>query len=63
MESCNAVIQAVKTYGQTGQLHYMKVKGIVDRDRRSDSEVEKLKSQNIFVPKVAEVESLFLCRK
>ena len=51
MESCNAVIQAVKTYGQTGQLHYMKVKGIVDRDRRSDSEVEKLKSQNIFVPK------------
>ena len=38
----------------------MKVKGIVDRDRRSDSEVEKLKSQNIFVPKVAEVESLFL---
>lgn len=60
MESCNAVIQAVKTYGQTGQLHYMKVKGIVDRDRRSDSEVEKLRSQNIFVPKVAEVESLFL---
>lgn len=60
MESCNAVIQAVKTYGQTEQLHYMEVKGIVDRDRRSDDETEKLKVQNIFVPQVAEVESLFL---
>ena len=60
MESCNAVIQAVKTYGQTEQLHYMKVRGIVDRDRRSDDETEKLKSQSIFVPQVAEVESLFL---
>ena len=60
MESCNAVAQAVKAYNHTEILHYMEVRGIIDRDRRSDDEVEKLKAQKIYTPQVAEVESLFL---
>ena len=36
MESCNTVIQTTKAYYQTHNLHYAEVKGIVDRDRRSD---------------------------
>lgn len=60
MESCNAVIQAVKAYSQTNNLHYVEVKGIVDRDRRSEEEILRLNEKNIFVPQVAEIENLFL---
>lgn len=58
--SCNTVIQITKSYNQTTNLHYTEVKGIVDRDRRSEEEIIKLKNDNIFVPQVAEVENLFL---
>lgn len=60
MESCNTVIQTTKAYNQTRNLHYAEVKGIVDRDRRSDEEILRLKEKNIFVPKVSEIENLFL---
>lgn len=60
MESCNAVIQTTKAYNQTNALHYSEVKGIVDRDRREDEEILRLNENNIFVPKVAEIENLFL---
>lgn len=60
MESCNTVIQTTKAYNQTKELHYVEVKGIVDRDRRSEQEILKLKEKNIFVPQVAEIENLFL---
>lgn len=60
MESCNTVIQTTKAYNQTNNLHYVEVNGIVDRDRRSDKEVEKLREKNVFVPQVAEIENLFL---
>lgn len=60
MESCNTVIQTARAYNHTSDLHYVEVKGIVDRDRRSDEEIEKLKLKNIFVPQVAEIENLFL---
>lgn len=61
MESCNVVIQTTKAYNQTPNLHYdVEVKGIVDRDRRSDEEILQLKGKNIFVPEVSEIENLFL---
>lgn len=60
MESCNTVIQVTKTYNQTKPLHYMEVKGIIDRDRRGEKEIGSLKAKNIFVPEVAEIENLFL---
>lgn len=60
MESCNAVIQTTKAYNQTYNLHYAEVKGIVDRDRRDDEEILRLKEKNIFVPEVSEIENLFL---
>lgn len=60
MESCNAVIQTTKAYNQTNNLHYEEVKGIIDRDRRDEEEIVKLKEKNIFVPEVAEIENLFL---
>lgn len=60
MESCNAVIQTTKAYNRTYNLHYAEVKGIVDRDRRSNEEILRLKEKNIFVPEVSEIENLFL---
>ena len=60
MESCNAVIQTTKVYNKTENLHYVEVKGIVDRDRRSDDEITSLNECNIFVPMVSEIENLFL---
>ena len=60
MESCNAVIQTTKAYNQTNNLHYEEVKGIIDRDRRDEEEIAKLKEKNIFVLEVAEIENLFL---
>ena len=54
------MIQAVKTYNNTNDLHHMNVVGIIDRDRRSEGEILNLKSDNIYVPDVAEVENLFL---
>lgn len=60
MESCNAVVQTTKAYNQTNNLHYEEVKGIIDRDRRDEEEIAKLIKNNIFVPKVAEIENLFL---
>lgn len=62
VESCNKVIEITKAYKDRHlqDKHYCEVKGIVDRDRRSNNEIEKLKQDNIFCPEVAEVENLFL---
>lgn len=60
LESCQAVIQTTKAYYNTMELNYVEVKGIVDRDRRSDEEIESLKAKNVYTPKVAEIENLFM---
>ena len=42
------------------QLHHLKCYGIIDRDYRSEYEIEKLELDGIYTLKVAEVENLFL---
>lgn len=60
LESCNSVVQTTKAYNKTSDLHYVKVRGLIDRDRRDEAEIEQLKENNIFVPEVSEIENLFL---
>ena len=60
LEGCTSVIQATKAYSELSMLHYKKIKGIVDRDRRSEEEIKCLRKKNIYVPSVAEIENLFL---
>lgn len=60
LESCNAVIQAAKTYNNMKNFHHVNVIGLIDRDRRSNDEIDKLNRNSIYVPQVAEVENLFL---
>lgn len=58
--SCDKVIEATRTFNDLQQMHHLKSRGIVDRDRRVDQEVEYLRRKHILVPEVAEVENIFL---
>lgn len=58
--SCNKVIEATRTFNDLSAMHKLDSFGIVDRDRRDDSEVEYLRRKRIMVPEVAEVENLFI---
>jgi len=58
--SCNKVIETVRSFGSLKGFHHLDSRGIVDRDRRSDSEVKYLREKNILVPNVAEVENILL---
>ena len=60
LEGCASVIQATKAYNKLPMLHYKKIKGIVDRDRRTEDEIESLLQDKIYVSSVAEIENLFL---
>lgn len=60
VESCNSVIQYTKAYRNLSGIHYAEVKGIIDRDRRSNEEIAIHIRNNIFTPDVAEIENLFL---
>ena len=58
--SCSSVISQTKAMNSNAQLHNFKCFGIIDRDYRSDYEIEAYKEDNIFTLEVAEVENLFL---
>ncbi|MDO4512205.1 MAG: DUF4435 domain-containing protein [Bacteroidales bacterium] len=58
--SCNKVIECVRTFNDLQSFHHLNSWGIVDRDRRSEKEVEYLRAKKILVPDVAEVENILL---
>lgn len=58
--SCNKVIESTRSFNDLTSIHRLIARGIVDRDRRTDKEVEYLRRKNILVPEVAEVENIFL---
>ncbi|EGQ7820975.1 AAA family ATPase [Vibrio parahaemolyticus] len=58
--SCANVIQIVKGINESGLLKSENVVGIIDRDRRSDTEINNLYKNDIYVLDVAEVENLFI---
>lgn len=60
IEGCTRVISFTKAFNALDGMHYCKVRGIVDRDRRTDKEVDVLNKCGVFCPEVAEIENLFL---
>lgn len=58
--SCDKVIESTRTFNDLKYMHHLDSHGIVDRDRRTDAEVEYLRRKRILVPDVAEVENIFL---
>ena len=60
MGGCQKVIETTKAFNQMKEFHTLDSFGIVDRDRRTENEIEYLNRQHIFVPDVAEVENLLM---
>jgi len=60
VNNCDTVIQSTKAFQRLSDFHYVEVKGLIDRDRRSDEEIVDYNKNNIFTPDVAEIENLFL---
>lgn len=58
--SCNKVIEATRAFNDLQDFHHLDSHGIVDRDRRSDREVQYLREKKIFVPDVAEIENILM---
>ncbi|MBX1045974.1 DUF4435 domain-containing protein [Campylobacter jejuni] len=58
--SCEKVVQYTKAFNEQNALHGFKAYGIIDRDYRSQNEINALMNKDINVLKVAEVENLFL---
>lgn len=57
---CQKVIETTKAFRQLNDFHTLESMGIVDRDRRTQGEIDYLREQKVFVPNVAEVENLLL---
>lgn len=59
---CSQVIANTKAFANTDGLHSLKACGLIDRDYRSDKELEALGRKGVFSIAVAEVENLFLVK-
>ena len=58
--SCDKFIESVRSFSDLRSFHRLESRGIVDRDRRSEQEVDYLRRRNIYVPNVAEIENIFM---
>lgn len=58
--SCNEVIKYVKSKPTYEALSAISIYGIIDRDYRSEQEIESLKADGVFCLDVAEIENLFI---
>lgn len=58
--SCDKVIETTRSFNGLKEMHHLESYGIVDRDRRTEVEVNYLRRKQIMVPNVAEIENIFL---
>lgn len=58
--NCRQVIERTKAFNRNITLRHCNIFGIIDRDYRSDEEIEKYKTNKIYTINVSEVENLFL---
>lgn len=59
-ESCSNVRHSTTALRSLPQLHHQEAFGFIDRDHRSDEEIDSYQREGVFAADVAEVESLFL---
>lgn len=60
VEGCSKVIQYTTSVNENSQLNYISAKGIIDKDRKNDLQINNYREKNIYIPKVAEIENIFL---
>lgn len=58
--SCVTVVERTKAFSGCPALSWCKVRGVVDRDYRSDYEISANKEDGVYTLGVAEVENLFI---
>ncbi|MBE9226133.1 AAA family ATPase [Phormidium sp. LEGE 05292] len=56
----SAVIHSTRSFSHLKHLHSLECKGIIDRDFRSDEQINNLKGLDIFCLSVSEIENVFL---
>lgn len=59
--SCEEVQKAVLGLRESSDKHHVEAFGLIDRDNRSDEEVERLAKKGVFALDVWSVESLYYC--
>ena len=62
VESCSNVINYTRAFNKIPNKNSTAI-GIVDRDFRTDEQIDKFRTENIYVYSVAEIENLFLLEK
>lgn len=58
--SCEKVFSTTKAFNDLNDFHNIKAVGLIDRDRRTDEEIQHINDANISVAKVAEIENFLL---
>jgi ABC-type lipoprotein export system ATPase subunit len=61
--SCTNVILYTKAMKKNEQLHHLEAYGIIDRDYRSENELNELKKNGIFSIQVSEIENIFCVKE
>lgn len=59
--SCNDVIRAVKGLQGTREFHDFTAFGLIDRDNRTEDEIEKLAQEKVFALDMCSAEALYYC--
>ena len=59
--NCEKVIESTKALKSNVNLHTIDARGLIDRDYRSEEEIENLRKAGIIFADVAEVENLLCC--
>jgi len=60
---CGKVISATKAFEDLRGLHDLDCYGLIDRDYRTDGEIESLETESVHVTQVSEIENLFITEK
>jgi len=58
--SCQKVFETTKSFNEQKGFHNIESFGLIDRDRKTDEEIEHIKNPNIWVTQVAEIENFLL---
>ena len=57
---CQSVIESVRALRLNSSFHHVKVFGLIDRDYRTDDEIQSLSIDGVFCIDVAEIENILL---
>jgi ABC-type lipoprotein export system ATPase subunit len=57
---CGEVISATRAFEDLRGLHDLNCHGLIDRDYRSDEEIEALEDESVYVTEVSEIENLLI---